>query len=120
MVPASILTLSLVTAISGVEACAQSLSYLAYSKSSSLYFVASWIMYLVIVFLLWKSYHYKGVGYINVLWSGLTTAFMLLIGYFVFGERLSREEWVGAVFILVGILIMIFHNVWNHLRQIGG
>lgn len=107
--------LFLVTAISGFEALAQSLSYLAYSKSSSIYFFASWILYLAVVFLLWKSYHYKGVGYINVIWSGITTAFMLLIGYFFFGEQLSREEWIGTAFILFGIALMTFHNVKNHL-----
>lgn len=105
----------LVAAISACEACAQSLSYLAYKKDSIAFFVASWMLYLGIVFLLWKSYHYKGVGYINVIWSGMTTAFMLLIGYTFFGERLSREEWIGTAFILFGIILMTFHNVKNHL-----
>lgn len=116
MLPKNIMIVFLVAAISASEAIAQSLSYIAYTKSSIAYFVSSWILYLVVVFLLWKSYHYKGVGFVNVLWSGMTTALMLLIGYFVFGERLSREEWIGTYFILFGILLMTFHNVRNHIR----
>lgn len=115
MLSQNLTVLFLVTGISGFEAIAQSLSYLAFTKSSWIYFIASWIIYLVVVFLLWKSYHYKGVGYINVIWSGITTAFMLLIGYFFFGERLSKEEWIGTAFILFGIALMTFHNVKNHL-----
>lgn len=112
----NMLVLFFVILISAFEAFAQSMSYLSFLNRSVFYFILSWFLYLVIVFLLWKSYHYKGVGYINVLWSGVTTVFMLIIGYMFFGERLSKEEWAGAAFVLFGIGLMTFHNIRNHLK----
>jgi multidrug transporter EmrE-like cation transporter len=100
--------------ISASEALAQSLSYLAKQQSSVFYFVASWLVYLLIVYLLFLSYQYKGVGYINVLWSGMTTVLMILIGYFIFGERLSQIEWVGVFFIVFGMVLMVCHKITWH------
>lgn len=112
----NMIVLIFVFLISSCEAAAQSLSYLAYKNKSNALFYASWMVYLLIVYLLWKSYHYRGVGYINVIWSGMTTALMLMIGYFFFGERLSKEEWLGTAFIIFGIALMTMHNVKNHLK----
>lgn len=113
----NLIVLFLVVLISSFEAGAQSVSYLAYKHKSVVFFVLAWLIYLVVVYLLWRAYHYRGVGYVNVLWSGITTAFMLMIGYFIFGERLSKEEWVGVVFILIGIGLMTMHHVKNHINK---
>jgi len=108
--------LFLVVLISTFEACAQSTSYLAYKHNSLLFFALAWVIYLAVVYLLWKAYHYRGVGYVNVLWSGITTVIMLMIGYFIFHERLSKEEWVGVSLILIGIGFMTFHQLKNHFK----
>lgn len=104
----------LVIMISGFEAISQSFVYLSYKNKSNLYFAVALLFYLVVIILLYNAYKFKGVGYVNVLWSGVTTTFMLLIGYFFFGERLTRIEWIGASFILFGILLMVLHKLFNH------
>lgn len=114
MVPVNLAALVLVICISSFEAAAQSLSYLSYKQKSVGLFVLSWFVYLVIVYLLWRAYHFRGVGYINVIWSGVTTALMLAIGFVFFGERISVVEWVGVVFIMLGIGMMTFHSLSAH------
>lgn len=109
-----VVVLFLVTLISAFEAASQSLVYLSRINKSKLYFALSLVVYLVVIILLYYAYEYKGVGYVNVLWSGLTTFFMICIGYFIFGERLAKIEWVGASLILVGILFMTLHRLFEH------
>jgi multidrug transporter EmrE-like cation transporter len=104
----------LVTMISIFEAGSQTLVYLSRVKKSILYFIFSLAVYFIVIVLLYMSYEYKGVGYVNVLWSGLTTFFMICIGYFYFGERLSKMEWIGASLILLGILLMTLHRLFEH------
>lgn len=94
----------LVIMISGFEAISQSFVYLSYKNKSNLYFAVALLFYLVVIILLYNAYKFKGVGYVNV----------LLIGYFFFGERLTRIEWIGASFILFGILLMVLHKLFNH------
>lgn len=110
----NLITLFLVTLISLCEAGAQSLSFLSYDRKSDLFFILAWLLYLVIVYLLWKAYHYRGVGYINVIWSGLTTIFMLFIGYMFFKERLRTIEWIGIIFVIAGITLMTYDNMNNN------
>lgn len=110
----NVLVIFLVLLISICEAGAQSISYLSYTRNSNLLFVLAWVIYLAIVYLLWRSYHYRGVGYINVIWSGITTMLMLAIGYFFFNERLSMIEWIGTFFVITGIALMTIHNIEKH------
>jgi len=104
---ANLLALLFVILISCSEAVAQSLSYQSFNKKSKALFVASWLMYLIVVYLLYRAYHYRGVGYINVLWSGVTTLLMLFIGYTFFGERMRFWEWIGVALVMMGIALMI-------------
>ena len=93
-------------AISLIEAGAQSLSFLSRQRGSLLLFLLAWLAYLFIVALLIQSYKYRGVGYMNVLWAGITTTLMILIGHVAFGERLTLQEWAGVVLIISGIVLM--------------
>lgn len=61
------------------------------------------ICYAFVVLFLYIANKYKTVGIINALWSGLSIILMLLVGHYFFGERLSIYEWVGIMFIFVGI-----------------
>ena len=102
--------LIIVLMISLCEAAGQTLTYYAYMKSSTIILATSLVFYIAVVYLLYRSYRYKGVGYVNILWSGMTTILMITIGYFAFNERLSMMEWIGAGFILTGILLMSIHH----------
>ena len=106
--------LFIVFLISLCEAAGQSIAYYAYQKSSHVLLVFSAVFYIAVVYLLYRSYAYKGVGFVNILWSGMTTILMIAIGYFVFHERLTKMEWTGAGLILAGILLMTLHQKIDH------
>ncbi len=105
----------LVFMISLFEAGGQSLAYMAHKKSSFILLALSWLFYIVIVVLLYFSYKYKGVGYINILWSGMTTLLMILIGYFIFNERLNLIEWIGTGFIFIGIFLISSKKILKYI-----
>jgi multidrug transporter EmrE-like cation transporter len=105
--------LFIVFLISLCEAAGQSIAYHAYQKSSHILLAFSFVFYIAVVYLLYRSYAYKGVGFVNILWSGMTTILMIAIGYFVFHERLTTVEWIGAGLILAGILLMTLHQKFD-------
>lgn len=47
-----------------------------------------------------------GIGFVNVMWSGMTSVLMLLIGHLFFKERLAAQEWLGVAVVLAGVAIM--------------
>lgn len=96
----------IVLAGAAIESIAESLSYKAMLHNSKWFLIAAWVLYLFVVILLIQAYKYKGVGYINALWSGITTLLLLTIGYTVFGERLSKNEWIGAILVLAGVFLL--------------
>lgn len=102
----NVLIFMLVLMISICEACGQSIAFLAHKNSKIILLLLSWLFYLFVVYFLYRVYEYKGVGYVNILWSGMTTLLMILIGYFFFNERFKKAEWIGAGFIIVGMLIL--------------
>ena len=101
----------LVLGISMTEAIAQSVAYRSVVQKSNLLFLVAWFMYIFVVYLLCQVYKYKGIGYVNVLWSGFTTMLMLTIGYVFFGERLTKIEWIGVGFVFLGIMILGFRHL---------
>lgn len=100
----------LVIMISVSEACGQTIAYIARQRESQILLIVAWICYSGVVYFLYRSYQYKGVGYINILWSGMTTLLMIVIGFVLFKERLHKMEWIGACFILIGIILMMGHK----------
>jgi small multidrug resistance pump len=99
--------LLLVAAISACEAVGQSVAYLARQHRSAPQFLLAWAVYGGVVGLLYVVYGLHGVGYVNALWSGMTTVAMLLIGRFVFGERLARRQWAAIAVILAGMVVLV-------------
>ena len=101
-----------VLSISLFEALSQSLTYV-YAEINRNVFVLllGWITYFIVMLFLIQAYKTKGVGYVNLLWSGLTTLIMFLIGHLVFQEKLTWKEATGAVIILIGIVVMNIDNI---------
>ena len=102
--------LGIVLMISLCEAVGQSITFLAHKKSVFAYLLIAWFFYLAVVYFLYQAYKYKGVGFVNILWSGITTLLMVCIGYFFFNERFSKFEWIGAGFIIVGMVILLTYK----------
>jgi multidrug transporter EmrE-like cation transporter len=103
----NLIILTIVLMISLCEACGQSIAFIAYQKRKIALLLVAWLFYLFVVYFLYQAYKYKGVGYVNILWSGITTLLMITIGYFLFKERLNKIEWIGAGFIIIGMIILL-------------
>lgn len=64
------------------------------------------ILYLSIVFMLLKTYEFEKMAIANVLWNGLSTIAIAMIGYYAFEESLSFLQIVGFGVIIFGILLI--------------
>ncbi len=102
--------LGIVLMISLCEAVGQSVTFLAHKHSKFVLLFVAWLFYLAVIYFLYRAYEYKGVGYVNILWSGITTLLMITIGFFLFNEKLSKVEWIGAVFIIIGMVILLTYK----------
>lgn len=88
------------------EAFAQSSIQWAQKYDSKWHLLLAVGCYTVVSIFLYVAYNYKGVGIVNVLWSGMSIVLMLTIGYFIFDEKVTFMEWVGIAFIFVGMMII--------------
>lgn len=100
-----------VLAVSLFETLSQSLTYVYAEINRNIgLLVLAWGLYFIVMMFLIQAYKTKGVGYVNLLWSGLTTLMMFLIGHLVFQEKLTWKEAAGAVIIIIGIVVMNIDN----------
>lgn len=65
---------------------------------------------MIVTVFLYVAYSYKGVGIVNALWSGLSILAMVAIGTLVFKEKIKAKEWIGILFILVGLVTLNIAN----------
>lgn len=64
------------------------------------------VCYLGIVYILTKTYNYENIGIVNALWSGLALVSVAVVGYFLFEERFSNQDYVGIALILAGVVLL--------------
>lgn len=108
----------LVLLISIFEAFAQSTIHYAYYNNNKYYIIFGIFLYIIIAFLIYKAYNYKGVGMVNAIWSGFSIIFMIIIGIVLFNEKILFNEYIGIFFIIIGIFITnknkIFLNMYKN------
>lgn len=87
------------------EAFGQSSMALARKSGTTTWLFVGIACYCVVAYGLYVAYKWKTVGIVNALWSSISILLMLVIGYFVFEERLKLYQWIGIVMIIIGICI---------------
>ena len=55
----------------------------------------------------------RGVAVASIIWGGLTPVLAIVAGYFLFEEKLSAIQLVGAAIITIGVILI----EWPQLRQ---
>lgn len=71
------------------EACGQyCLKSGKLNKNTNLYFIG-FLCYLLVGYLLLKSYKYKGLGFCNLIWSALSILLACISGKIFFGEKIN-------------------------------
>ena len=68
-------------------------------------FIVAVIFYTIVCYLLVLSYRYKGMGIVNVLWSGMSVLLMVSVGLLFYKEELSLNETMGIVLIIIGMIL---------------
>ncbi len=104
----SFFVLGLIILISISECLGQScLRYFEKNPSKTILFFTGVLFYSVVCFLLVLSYKYKGMGIVNVLWSGISVLVILSVGILFFHEKITTMDKWGILFIIIGILLVM-------------
>ncbi len=56
------------------------------------------------------SYKYKGMGIVNVLWSGISVLTVISTGIIFFNEKITKLDWIGIIFIILGIFFILYEG----------
>lgn len=76
-------------------------------------FLVAVVFYALVCYLLVLSYQYKGMGIVNVLWSGMSVLLMVSVGLLFYKEELSSNEISGIILIIIGMIL----TGWNTNRE---
>ena len=97
--------LALILAIASLEGLATYLIKLFNKTKHSYYYFGGLIIYAIMAYLASLTYTHLSVGVSQLLMSGLGIMVGLSLGAIIFGEKLSRNEWIGIGIIVAGIIM---------------
>jgi multidrug transporter EmrE-like cation transporter len=100
--------LVLILLISTVECIAQGCLKTFFANSQVYLFIISVICYVIVCYLLVQSYHFKSMGLVNCVWSGMSVLFILMIGYFIFSESINIRDISGVILIIIGTWLILY------------
>ena len=105
------LLLSLIILIALAECIGQSCLRSFYNDPSKTGLVLLGVVfYSIVCVLLVMSYKYKGMGLVNVLWSGLSVLVIVSTGMLFFNEKVTRLDWLGIALIIAGIGAVLYEG----------
>lgn len=103
--------LVIVLLISICELLGQScLKYLHNNGNKQHFYIFAVLFYSIVCYLLLQSYKYKGMGIINVIWSGLSILVILSSSIAFFGEKITTMDKIGIFFVIVGVFLILFEG----------
>lgn len=111
MLRSTLVLVGIIVAISVLECFGQS-CLLSFQKNPSkwILFLGGLLFYSIVCFLLVLSYQYKGIGLINVLWSGISVLVIVSMGMIFFDEKITRMDWFGVAMVLLGIALITWEG----------
>jgi len=95
--------------IAGFESVA--MTYITqYSKTFNvLHIVIGCLIYgLLIPFFLVKGLAFSGIGTANLMWNIVSTVVMIMIGYYLFGEKVNHLHLLSLMFGIGAIVLLYF------------
>jgi multidrug transporter EmrE-like cation transporter len=69
------------------------------------------LFYAVVGFFLLRAYEYGNMGTVNVIWGAISIISVMLVGKFYFDEHISTSDIIGAVFVFIGLIIMLYDEI---------
>jgi len=73
--------------------------------------ILTWATYGVCTILLYISYGYTSMGYVELLWDALTTLSVPLADYIINSEKLSRLELLGMSLTFIGTCFVAYSRI---------
>jgi multidrug transporter EmrE-like cation transporter len=100
--------LVIIILISSVECVAQGCLKTFFNNSQVYLFVISVVCYVIVCYLLVRSYQFKSMGLVNCVWSGISVIFILMVGYVIFSEAINIRDIVGVILIIIGTWLILY------------
>lgn len=80
-------------------------------KHKSNYIKYACLIYgLIIPFILLKLLNYEGIGLVNFFWNIFSTISGILIGIYLFNERINNKQIIGIIISLTGLYLILLDN----------
>lgn len=87
------------------------IKYFNLNKNKYHYYFIAILFYSFVCYLLLLSYKFKGMGIINVLWSGISILVILSSSILFFGETITTMDKIGVIFIILGMFFISYEGV---------
>jgi len=101
----------LVLLIAITEACGQIALKKCRIENKMEFFGLAIFCYIIVCLLLYKTYAYKEMGMVNVIWSGMSVLVIVTTSVILFNENLNYWDFLGIALIMLG---MFFAFVKGH------
>ena len=75
-----------------------------------LFMIVAVMCYFFICILLNKCYDFNGMGKTNFMWSVLSIIIILLLGYFMFNEKLTKYDILGLIICIIVLYFIFIHE----------
>lgn len=93
-----------------LEAIAQSCLKKVKISNNNNYACISVIAYACICFLLLKSYSYRSMGIVNVIWSCLSIITIIIAGVIFFHETITFNDVLGVCLVIIGLYFIFMKD----------
>lgn len=104
MDPAILIAICLL--ISLCEGVAQASANMLRHTGNLIYLIGGGLFYTIIVYLLSKAHKSYPMGVVNSIWSGLSVIVIILVGYFCFGQIVSKDQLMAMGVIAGGVIYL--------------
>lgn len=72
------------------------------------FLVLGFLFYTLVALFLVKTFHYEGMGVVNVLWSAFSVVFVVLAGVLFYHEHVTPVQLGAMGMIVTGVVVLRF------------
>ena len=109
----SMILIYIILAIVFFEAIAQFCVKKSKANGNNGYLCISVFAYFIVCLLLLRSYSYKTMGVVNLVWSCLSIITIMFIGIVFYHEKLTQYDLIGLAFVLTGLYFVFMKDHKN-------
>ena len=100
---------AIVTFEAGAQYCIKR-SKTADAENKTPFFLVAIMLYALVCGCLSRSYEYQTMGLVNAVWSAASVLAIVTIGVIAYHETLTQTDFVGILFIIVGVFLIFVRD----------